>query len=329
MRDELLRQNDNLNALRTKWAQDLPQLLAPYKGLVVACSGGLDSTALLHLLYDFSKEKFHFPLSIFHMNFGLRDESKQEQAFVEDLAQKLQLPFHSFEVPQGERSRQKGVQKWARELRYEKLQLMAERDGLLVALAHHEDDLAENVVLRMSRGSGPGSLAGMSEFFHPYWRPLLGVSRKELEEWAFRHKMPHCHDPSNDTIKYSRNFVRHRVLPQLENLHPGSSKRIARCARETQELMEFARRHVLPLIEDMKGTGVEVDRLRYLPNFLFYEVISCAIGRSSRKKTTHQLLENIAKMVKAPRANPSWRLNLPECRWMVKKDGHIFITNQT
>ncbi len=193
-----------------------------YQGVALACSGGPDSVALFHILYQLLKEKKIFSLALVHINFGLRGkESWEDEKFVESLARKYGLPYFVKSPSNEEFSNRKikNVQNWARTYRYKVFSQLADK-GWLVALGHTRDDVVENIIMRMARGVGPASLMGMSVFNPPFWRPLLEVPKKDLLAWLTHYEITYRNDSSNKQLKYSRNVVRHKIVPELEKIYP-------------------------------------------------------------------------------------------------------------
>jgi tRNA(Ile)-lysidine synthase len=192
--------------------------------VLVAASGGLDSTALLHLLHA-QPRRHRLQLSVGHVNHGLRGEaSDADQAAVEALAGALGLPVRTLSADP--RPRRKGgssrarptLQEAAREARYGALREMAAELGAeRIATAHTADDQAETVLLRLLRGSGPDGLGGIPELSTDgvIVRPLLSVSRRELTGWATARGLVWREDASNAKAEYARNRLRLRWLPGL------------------------------------------------------------------------------------------------------------------
>lgn len=298
-----------MDMLLNKWEDEIPILVEQFKGIMVSCSGGIDSTVLLDLLYHFLKPKKKIPLAIFHMNFGLRaEESQLDQQFLLDRAKLYDIPFYTKTIASPDQPKSH-IQVWARDLRYKELQRFI-NEGWLIALGHHQDDLAENILLRLARGVGPNSLMGMSEFHPPFWRPLLSFSKEQLKNHAIRHKLPYRHDSSNDTMKYSRNVIRQLILPELERLYPGCSKRMVRYALETAELIKFSKAQMNTLVEKMKTEGASLGSLSSLPNAVLYEIFSCALGRRA-KPINHRVLEDIVKKIKnTTPSQKSWAITV-------------------
>ena len=223
------------------WAEAEKALISKqFQGVVVSISGGLDSTALLQAIWRLHQTQKNFRLAAFHCAYGLRgSESYDDLIFCETLAKERDIPFIYREITPEERLRRsgEGVQEWARRIRQEEFQRLA-RQGWIVALAHHRDDLAENVLIRLARGSSPGNLLGMQAWSAPYWRPLLNYPKKVLHERLQAEGLSYREDSSNQGDAYSRNIIRHRILPELEALYPGAAARLVACAEDARDLTD-------------------------------------------------------------------------------------------
>ncbi|MGI8990381.1 MAG: tRNA lysidine(34) synthetase TilS [Bryobacteraceae bacterium] len=177
----------------------------------VAVSGGADSVCLLHLLLE-----SHRNLAVLHVNHKLRGaESDADAAFVRDLAAKLQLPFQLHEIDAAAAGG--NLEQAARQARYA---FFRERiaSGMVdfVALGHTLSDQAETVLFRFLRGSGTAGLAGIRPATSDgFIRPLLGVSREEVETWLRERQIPWREDSSNASLAFARNRIRHALLPLL------------------------------------------------------------------------------------------------------------------
>ncbi len=221
------------------WLEVEKELLSErFQGVVVSISGGLDSTALLQAIWHLHQTQKNFRLAAFHCAYGLRgSESVDDLNFCKTLAEERDIPFIYREITPEERLCRsgEGVQEWARRIRQEEFQRLA-RQGWIVALAHHRDDLAENVLMRLARGSGPGNLLGMQAWSTPYWRPLLKYPKEALRERLQAEGLSYREDSSNLGDAYSRNIIRHRILPELEALYPGAAARLVACAEDARDL---------------------------------------------------------------------------------------------
>jgi tRNA(Ile)-lysidine synthase len=197
-------------------------LWSPGDRVAVAVSGGLDSVALLHLLVA-TAGRHRGVLSVVTVDHGTRPGSASDADFVAGLAAALGLPLARTDLALGAGASEAAC----RTARY------AAFDGLdvdRVALAHHLDDQAETVLLRLLRGAGAAGLSGMAWRRDRFVRPLLGVRRAELTEWASGRGLSWRDDPTNADPRYLRNRVRAEVLPLLESLRHGAAPALARAA---------------------------------------------------------------------------------------------------
>ncbi|HEX5787622.1 MAG TPA: tRNA lysidine(34) synthetase TilS [Woeseiaceae bacterium] len=196
---------------------------------VVALSGGLDSTVLLHALAA-SRDEHGVPLAAVHVDHGLHPHAPRWAADAMRFAAALGVECRIVAVEVGAGG---GPEAAAREARYAALAAaMSAGDWLLSA--HHEDDQAETLLLNLLRGSGPAGLAGMPRIrpFGPGYlaRPLLGTTRSELARYAAAAGLEWNDDPSNADEAYDRNYLRTRILPLLASRWPDAAGRLARSA---------------------------------------------------------------------------------------------------
>lgn len=207
------------------------KLWTPGDTIAVAVSGGPDSVALLHVLDRIGRMHTELNLVCFHANHGFRPESAGEAELVRGIAEELGIPFEMAEldIPSYMKESGKGSQEAARERRYAFLLETAGRYGAqAVALAHHADDQAETVLMRLMRGSGLTGLAGMrwkrEERGISLIRPLLGTDKQTLLQLCGEQDYRYAVDASNGQTKYRRNAVRLEALPLLERMQPGVSR---------------------------------------------------------------------------------------------------------
>ena len=207
---------------------------------VVAFSGGLDSTVLLHSLQPLARSKGVELLAV-HVDHGLQPESADWSRHCEAIASALGVSYRSLEVNvQLESGR--GPEASAREARYSALHGQLEIGDWLLS-AHHREDQAETLLLNLVRGTGPAGIAGIGELrrFGPGWlaRPMIDVERSALEEYARRHELEWIEDPSNADRRFDRNFLRHEVLPRLRSRWSDISARLQRSARNASEASQL------------------------------------------------------------------------------------------
>ena len=205
------------------------QLLS-HDGLhVVALSGGADSVALLRILRDLG-----YRIEAAHCNFRLRgEESDRDELFVKNLCEKhgIQLHLIHFETVEYANLHQVSIEMAARELRYGYFRQLRDDIGAeTVCVAHHRDDAVETLLMNLLRGSGIHGLTGIRSRNDYIVRPLLGVSRQEIEHYLNSIGQDYVTDSTNLQPDVLRNKVRLQLLPLLEQLNPGAAANIARSA---------------------------------------------------------------------------------------------------
>lgn len=189
------------------------------KPVLVAISGGADSVALLHVLV-----RSGYDCVAAHCNFHLRgSESDSDEAFVRKFCEALSVPLHVAQFDTKEFAQQKhvSIEMAARDLRYDWFfSLLDELNIPVVAVAHHADDAAETFFLNLTRGTGVRGLAGMKTLQGRVVRPLLSVSRHEIELYCKANGLVYVTDCTNNSDDYARNRIRHHVIPELKKLNP-------------------------------------------------------------------------------------------------------------
>jgi tRNA(Ile)-lysidine synthase len=190
--------------------------VAPGQCLLVAVSGGVDSMVLLEALV-LLQDRLRLRLHVAHVHHGLRGKAADlDAAFVVAEAARRGLAASVSRLDPAERRRGESVQMWAREARYHCLDEMANRvRASRIAVAHTRDDQAETVLLRLLRGTGPRGLGGIPPVRHRILRPLLAVSRADVEAYAAAGHLTFRADASNASDVYRRNRIRHHLLPLL------------------------------------------------------------------------------------------------------------------
>lgn len=182
-------------------------------------SGGADSVCLFFALLELQKE-MDFTFYAVHINHGYRGEaSDRDERFVRDLCEKYGVPLQVFSVDleSTAKKRKQSLEEAGREIRRELFEKeMQSRDACKIALAHHENDNAETFLWNLCRGCGLHGLGGIRPVNGVYIRPLLGMTRGEIETFLQKRQQPYCTDATNLETDYTRNKLRHLVLPVLE-----------------------------------------------------------------------------------------------------------------
>ena len=208
--------------------------------LAVACSSGKDSMALCEYFLKLSKKLEGFCFTVLHINYQLRGNSSDlDEKFIQNWCDENKIKLLVKKVEGFKQT--SDIQNWARSIRYDWFRLWSEEHNGVVAIAHHRADLAETALFKLARGSELDRLSGMKVYNEKtrIWRPFLKFSLEELNKLNNGKKIPHREDESNATIKYSRNRIRHNVLPELEQTSQGATNKIYRAAIEITQLYDY------------------------------------------------------------------------------------------
>jgi len=189
------------------------------EGILIAVSGGIDSVVLLDLF-----SKTNYKIGVAHCNFKLRgDESGEDEQFVRILAKKYDVSLFVKTCPAKKYATKNGlsIQEAARELRYTFFEdVIAEKSFNKVAIAHHADDNLETFFINFMRGSGLQGIKGIPIERDNIIRPLMFATRFQIEQYAIENSLTWRNDSSNNSLKYLRNKIRHRLLPELKKISP-------------------------------------------------------------------------------------------------------------
>lgn len=280
--------------------------------LLVACSGGLDSVVLSHLMHQLK-----FDIAIAHCNFALRGKESDEDAlFTESLAEKLEIPFHSetFDTRTFAKDNKCSTQMAARELRYQWFkEVAAHFEYDYTVTAHHADDDLETFFINLSRGTGLKGLTGIPKQNETIVRPLLTFSRADILNFATSHNLYWREDSSNSKTDYLRNKLRLEVLPKFKEISTKTLQNFQHTQQylqDSQVLIEdyMALIYNLVVTEIEDGYSIDVAKISEVPNtkavlyellypfgFTAWEDVYSLLEAQSGKEvlsSTHRLLRN-------------------------------------
>ncbi|RDH90016.1 MAG: tRNA lysidine(34) synthetase TilS [endosymbiont of Seepiophila jonesi] len=197
----------------------------------VAFSGGLDSSVLLHALVQI-RDRIPAELKVIHIHHGLQSEADAWGEHCRNFAAACDVPYHQVNLALTP-SAGESIEALAREGRYRVLADLLQPDDWLLT-AQHQDDQAETLLLQLLRGSGPAGLAAMAKTARlgKGWlqRPLLGFTRQVLEAYAQSKGLTWVEDPSNRDLEFSRNYLRHKIMPRIQMHWPAASATLSRSA---------------------------------------------------------------------------------------------------
>ena len=283
----------------------MPKINSQHK-YALAVSGGVDSMVMLHRFATIFECSNLFVVTVNH---GIREQAAADCRFVADYCKELGVECRvvNVDVPAYCAEHKVSIETGARILRY---QVFDSLDCDSVCLAHNADDNAETVLLHILRGSGAKGASGISQTNGKYFRPMLQWTREQIVQYATEHNVPHVDDHTNEDVKYARNFIRHKVMPLLEEVNPSAKQNILRFAATIQ-----ADDGYLDVLADASAVQYGQDRakipvdLLVCPNPIAYRVlfkvfqrldVFCDIEKTHYDAILHLLSAGSGKSVNLP-----------------------------
>lgn len=288
-------------------------MTSPGDVVLCALSGGADSTAMTDLLWR-SKQKLGIRLAAAHFIHGLRPEDAQaEKELVRQFCLRREIPLI---VGQGDtrafcQANRCGLEEGARRLRYEFLERTAQELGAgLVATAHHMEDNGETILLNLCRGAGLRGLGGIPPKRDGIIRPILALTREQIEQYLAEKGIPYSSDPSNQSEEFARNRLRSQVFPGLRSVNSQAAAHLCQAARRARQDEEYLEGEARRLIERNGGGGrISVEALSQAPPSLSLRAVQLLYAQGGGRGT---LSEAHRRAVLALRGKgPSARLALP------------------
>ena len=283
--------------------------------LVVAYSGGVDSTVLLQAAIAF-REQFGGPIHAVHVNHGLSDNAEQWAKHCELQCRLEDVAFHLYRVDVDTGSRQ-SLEAEARKVRYNALLEVCNQIGGVLLLGQHAEDQLETVLLQLKRGAGPQGLAGMGEVQYRgdtlIMRPMLALEKAEIVTYAEEEMLQWVEDESNQQNSFDRNFLRNEVIPHLLERWPKLTKTVGRSAELCAEQSALVSDSAQQYFKDCKRTELRLDGLKLATLSLPWQAMIIrawfrAQGQLSPSKAqTDQVLAMLkAKHDATPEVNFKW-----------------------
>ena len=280
--------------------------------VLVGVSGGADSICLCLILKELSTQ-MKFSMEVIHVEHGIRGEaSKRDALFVKQFCREQKLTYREFpvDVPAYAKKYHMGDEEAARKLRYDIFVKAAkEKAGTKIALAHHMEDNAETMLFQLARGSGLDGLCGMrpvraGEDSEYYIRPLLEISREQIEQYLSARGQAFCTDATNEELVYSRNRIRHNILPQMQEINAQAVLHMNQTAQRLWELREYLEEETARALQayrtkDGQQYRISVQGLQQLPKALRMRVLHEAVAETAqkRKDITGAHLEAVADLL--------------------------------
>lgn len=314
------------HSLKKKILDIIPPNKWQKHGLLLGVSGGADSVAMLRLIHDLNQELSAGPLFVCHANHRLRgNESDGDQIFVQELCERLKVPCDSFSLPLTEPVSD-GIESSLRNLRYQMFVDVAyRRNARYVMTAHHAEDQAETILFRILRGTGIAGLAGIPRSRTlgdgvTLIRPLLSIRRKEIVEYLRSIDQSFRSDSSNAKLDFSRNKVRHQLIPLVEREFECDLverlKPLSLQAGEQQQFMEsYSQRLIDSAVQfSQRSVLISIKELYDQPIVILRQVLVQIWKRMNwpLQSMTSAKWNQVAELItNVDQAKPSTTLNLP------------------
>ncbi|MDR0370361.1 MAG: tRNA lysidine(34) synthetase TilS [Prevotellaceae bacterium] len=272
------------------------RLLADRQKIVAGFSGGADSVALLHILHSLG-----YQCVAAHCNFHLRGEaSDRDRQFAESFCRELHMPFTSvdFDTTAYAQAHKMSIEMAARELRYhffEKMRTLHRAQA--IAVAHHADDHVETMLMNLIRGTGLKGMTGIPVKNGYIVRPLLCVTRGEIERYVEAHRLRFVTDESNKENIYTRNKIRNRLLPLMEEINPSVKQTLNESAVRFKDYNTIVAHYVRQAVKNIvskqeKYLKIDIRLLKQTPGYatVLFELLS---GYRFNSSTVGRILENL------------------------------------
>jgi len=322
--------------LTEKLISQLDSQYFPPRGakLIVGVSGGVDSVVLLHILVLLANQ-WDWDILVAHFNHQLRKSADQDAKLVKNLAKNWGLKFiqESKDVNSLSKTKKLTLEEAGRMARYDWLQKMAYRYRGIIVIAHTADDQVETIVMNWLRGGLVRALTGMKIKKANIWRPFLSITKIEINKFAQHYHLLFCEDVSNQDIIYTRNLIRHKILPVLEKVNPGVREVILRTSASFSELNDWIegvtkdsfKKTVLSQRKDIINFNEK--KFMQLSIFLQNELLLLAVQqlKGDRQDFSKVHLQEIHKVISSPQ-KISWK-QLPGKLFIGKGYGKISVSH--
>ena len=305
-------------------------------------SGGADSLCLLFVLLEYQK-KVPFDLAVVHVNHGLRQEAALEAEFVKKICDSRKVPFFLKEADVKRLAKEEHLseEEAGRKVRYsafEEVLKLYQKDrpgerGCKIAVAHHQNDAAETVMFHMFRGTGIYGMSGILPVNNNIIRPLLSVSRKEIENFLTSRGQSWCIDHTNEEDTYTRNKIRHHILEYADReINERATEHVAKAAAQMVSLRQYLETEVSKIMDQAvevsnDGVSIDISELKKYPELLQGQLILTAINTviPGRKDVGSKHVQDILELSEK---SGSKKIDLPGNLEAVKEYGTLWIKKQ-
>lgn len=299
--------------------------------LLVAYSGGLDSTVLLHVLHQIQKT-VSFDLRAMHINHGLSHHADDWAAFCQHACDQLAIPIDTITVHVAKESGL-GIEAAARNARYAALN---NAGADYICLGHHQDDQAETFLLQLARGAGVKGLASMAQVNakRRLLRPLLYVKRSVLNDYATKHRLQWIEDESNSDTHFDRNFIRHTLIPTFNKRYQDISGTLSRSAMHMADasllLDELATMDAKLIIDNSQQFGViRLDALFNLSRARQGNLIRWWLANNQINMPSTALLNQMLNQLQSKKTDAAIKVQVADDLIVMRYQRHAYLVRET
>ncbi len=299
-----MNRSDSAEVVRLKMRQTLEryQMLADAKRIIVGFSGGADSMTLLHALHQ-----MELPVLAAHVHHGLRGaEADRDEKTVRAFCEKLGIPLELLHTDVQKRANQLGigVEECGREVRYAFFQKLAGEQGGKIATAHTLSDVCETVLLHMTRGTGLKGLCGIPPVRDNIIRPLIDITRGEVEAYCGYHRLPYVTDSTNAEPHYTRNYLRLEVVPRLTHINPAFAEAVLHLTQQCREDTAYLEQQAETALAKAKtGDGYCTNDFLQMPDAIRSRAVIAAVKRVKNTTPSYVQVREILEAIQARRGS--------------------------
>ncbi len=299
--------------------------------VAVACSGGKDSMALLHYLWNNRKEIGCNVVAV-NVDHSIRENSAADSKFVDSFCKKNGIGLYSFKVdaPKYSADKKLSIEQGARECRYKVFEgLIAKGVVSKIALAHHQQDQAETILLNLFRGTGIAGASGMDYIRdNVYIRPLLNTTQTSILAYVQTNEIPYVEDETNNDDEYNRNYIRNKIMPLIRTRWQGVDKSIANFGNNCREDEKYIQSTISKgaIIAEDGLARVNASYFVYSDAYVFRLILAAlkTIGFATNIETKHlKIIKNMAN-----EAENGTKISLVNGLSVIKEYNFITFTNR-
>ncbi len=292
--------------------------------VVVGLSGGADSMTLLHILYEL-RDTYNLDIIAAHVNHGIRgDEAQRDQDFCQGVCDALGLKLEVLNVDVPSLAKERGVSEEVagRDVRYEFFGRLAGEQGK-IATAHNANDAVETMLLNLCRGTGLLGLASIPPTRANIIRPLIECSRDEIEQYIEENNLTYVTDSTNLTDDYTRNKIRHNIIPELTSVNENAILNITRCIGTLREDSAYFNKQVLSLLKEASiGDKLKTDILLSADPAVLSRALVTYVTEVSGGKPEKVHIDKIIDMMKVGRRD---QVQIPGGQFVHVEKGKLWV----